>query len=254
MPQSVFDVGDPITSRLKLGVTPDGSTVVGVDVYRPDGTAIADPPISGWGSGAAADEKTAQFYATDTGIVSAATTAAAGDWLVVWTVTGTGAGVQAKVYNVRALPSASDDRPLWAPFLSDVADHISAFTVDVTTPGSATHLGTFVGGLTNPSDEQAHRLMDAHLATVTGQVGTVPAVYEALARLVVSLRTAASICRSFWRTETDLRTADALDRRADAEMKRLTDASGDAADPDAEVSPAFVFFAAAADTTGKEYT
>jgi hypothetical protein len=38
MPQTVYDVGDPITSRLKLGVTPDGTTVATVAVQRPDGT------------------------------------------------------------------------------------------------------------------------------------------------------------------------------------------------------------------------
>lgn len=113
MPQTVYDVGDPITSRLKLGVTPDGSTVATVTLQRPDGTSVAITPGAWVG-----DEKTAQFYATDDGTVSGTLLAAAGDWLAVWKVTGTGASVTPKVYNVAPLPGTGT-RPSWSPFLSE---------------------------------------------------------------------------------------------------------------------------------------
>jgi hypothetical protein len=129
MPQTVYDVGDPITSRLKLGVTPDGSTIATVTLQRPDGTSISVTPGAWVG-----DEKTAQFYATDDGTVSGTLLAAAGDWLAVWKVVGTGASVTPKVYNVAPLPGTGT-RASWSPFLSDVADHVPYLTIDPTIPG-----------------------------------------------------------------------------------------------------------------------
>jgi hypothetical protein len=152
VPQTVFDQGDLITSRLNLGVTPDDTTTATVTVQRPDGTAIAGLNTSAW----AGMEKTVQWWATDDGTAAGTTTSSAGDWLAVWRVTGTGASVTAKVYPVRPLPSASSDRPPWAPFLSDVADHVPWLTVDTVTPGSQVYLGTFTGR-TTPTDEQVQR-------------------------------------------------------------------------------------------------
>jgi hypothetical protein len=79
MPQTVYDIGDPITSRLKLGVTPDGTTAVTVAVTKPDGTSQA---VTGPTGPVNSDEWTAQW-----------TAAMANDYVAVWTVTGTGAGV-----------------------------------------------------------------------------------------------------------------------------------------------------------------
>lgn len=150
MPQTVYDVGDPITSRLKLGVTPDGGTVATVTVKRPDGATIA-----GLTPGAfVGDEKTVQWYATDDGTPNGTVLAAAGDWLAVWKVTGTGASVAAKVYNVAPLPGTST-RAGWSPFLSDVADFVPFLTVDTVTPGSQLYLGTFTG-VTSPKIGRAH--------------------------------------------------------------------------------------------------
>src|ERR1041384_1946576 len=102
--QTVYDVGDPITTRLKLGVVPDGTTNVTLTVTRPDGTTIATPAISAWEN---VDEKAAQFYATDDGTLTGRPAPADGDWLVVWKVTGKGANVAAKVYSVAPLPGTS---------------------------------------------------------------------------------------------------------------------------------------------------
>ncbi len=231
MVQTVFDVGDPITSRLKLGVAPDGTTVVAVAVTAPDGTAqtVVGPtgPVN-------VDEYMAQWTAT-----------MAGDYVATWSVTGTGAGVQSKVFVVRAAPLASDDRPVWAPYLSDVADHVPYLTVDTTTPGDATFLRTF-SGYTSPTDSQAARITDQAVVSVMAAVGTVNDSLHGMARLVASLRAAAAILRAYPRDPNDPNDralAQDLDRRADAELavlKAANEAAGEAQVP-AALAPVWSF-------------
>jgi hypothetical protein len=226
MPQTVYDIGDPITSRLKLGVTPDGTTAVTVAVTKPDGTSqtVTGPtgPVNG-------DEWTAQW-----------TAAMANDYVAVWTVTGTGAGVQAKIYNVRALPSASNTRPAWTPFLSDAADYIPRMTIDTTTPGSAIEYGTFNGN-TTPTDEQAMRLVDAAAGSVLAATGALAVTVAGQAKTTAALRAAASILRADARNAADLATADALDRRADAELARLIAANSAAGSSSVALVPEWSF-------------
>lgn len=216
MPQTVYDVGDLITSRLNLGVTPDGSTSATVVVRRPDGTALGSLNTSAW----TGMEKTVQFYATDDGTAGASTASAAGDWLAVWTVTGTGASVSAKVYNVVPLPGTGT-RPAWSPFLSQVADHVPFLTEDSVTPGQL-WLGTFTG-TTSPTDEQAQRHVDTAASVVAARVGVIPAALYPLARTATALRAAASILRAFARGADDRTAADALDVRADLAFAALVD-------------------------------
>lgn len=220
MPQTVFDVGDLITTRLDLGVTPDGTTNVTLTIYKPDGTTQL--PSGGPTGPTDTDQWTAQWPAADPG-----------DYVVVWSVSGTGAGTQAKVFNVRALPSPSDTRPAWSPFLSEVADYISRLTVDMVTPGSQVQFGTFNGN-TSPTDEQAHRLLDSAVISVVSRLGVVAAAAEPAARVVSAIRAAAMIARSFPRSAVDLATADALDRRADIELALLVDANADVGGGDDE--------------------
>lgn len=217
MPQTVFDVGDPITSRLKLGVVPDGTTVVTITVTRPDGTTITAPTISGFVN---VDEKTAQFYATDDGSSTGTTLHAAGDWLAVWKVTGTGANIAPKVYNVAPLPGTGTRVP-WSPFLSQVAYHVPWLTVDTTTPGSQVYLGTFTG-TTTPTDEIAQGHIDSAVNIMSPVLGVPLAVgLQPSARAVAALRAAASLARAFPRNAADIATAAALDARADASWKLL---------------------------------
>jgi hypothetical protein len=237
VPQTVFDQGDLITSRLNLGVTPDGTTTATVTVQRPDGTTIAGLNTSAW----AGMEKTVQWWATDDGTATGTTTNSAGDWLAVWTVTGTGASVTAKVYPVRPLPSASSDRPPWAPFLSDVADHVPWLTVDTVTPGSQVYLGTFTGR-TTPTDEQVQRHIDAAVSVVGAGLGALPASVYRMARGVAAVRAASTVALAFPRSRTDLDTGDRLAARASADLTVLT-AAAEVAGSSPSASPAPVMYA-----------
>lgn len=220
MPQTVYDVGDPITTRLNLGVTPDGTTVVTLVVQRPDGTPIAAAPGAFVGN-----EKTAQFWATDDGTAAGTTVAAAGDWLAVWKVTGTGASVTPKVYNVAPLPGTST-RPVWSPFLSDVADHVPFLTIDQTVPGSQTYLGTFTG-YTSPTDEVAQRHIDRAASIVGAGFSTLTGALIGMARTVTALWAASTLCRAYARDRDNRDTADALAKQAAAALEVLKDAVAD---------------------------
>lgn len=228
--QTVYDVGDPITSRLKLGVTPDGTTSVVVTLTRPDGTSW-NPTPGAW----VGDESTIQFYATDDGTAGGTTDHAAGDWLAVWRVSGTGASVTPKVYNVAPLPGTTT-RPAWSPFLSDVADHAPFLTQDESTPGSQVWLGTFTGN-TSPTDEQAQRHIDSAVRIVGAGLGTLPGALEPMARAVAALRAAATLIRAFGRSAEERSRADAMERQATTDLKSLQTAADDAGTTPAGVVP-----------------
>jgi len=217
--QTVYDVGDPITSQLNLGVIPDGTTQVTLTVARPDGSVIDPPALGAWNG----DARTAQWYATDDGTVTGTRLASAGDWLALWKVTGTGANVLAKVYNVAPLPGTSV-RPAWSPFLSQIADHVPYLTVDTNTPGSQIFLGTFTGR-TIPTDAVAQRHIDLAVATMQPQIASISSTLYPAARAVASLRAAASLARAFPRRNDDLNTAAALDASASSAWTALVDAA-----------------------------
>jgi hypothetical protein len=231
MAQTVFDAGDPITSRLKLGQAPDGTTNVTVSVRRPDGTALTGLIISAFG-GTDLDEKTVQWYATNDGAAGSPTTAAAGDWLAVWTVTGKGASVSPKVYSVYPLPGTATN-PTWMPFMREVGDYIPWLTLDTAIPGGDTFLGTFTG-TTYPTDEQAVRHVERVIRPITERWPTLPTTVYELARSYVTLRSAASLARAFPREaggtigQGAQSAADALDRQADALWAALVKTADDA--------------------------
>jgi hypothetical protein len=237
MPQTVYDVGDPITSRLKLGVTPDGTTTVAVSVTRPGGTAITVVPSAGW-TGTDGDEKTVQFFATDDGTAGGTTSSAAGDWLALWKVTGTGASISPKIYNVTPIPGTTT-RPAWSPFLSDVADHVPFLTIDQRTPGSQFYLGTFTGW-TSPTDEQAQRHIDRAVSIVGAGFGTLTGQLPGMARSVAALWAAASLARAFARDQTGQALAAALTSQASAELKVLQQAVDGANETTLDARPVLV--------------
>lgn len=218
--QTVYDVGDPITSQLTLGVTPDGTTTVALVVTRPDGTVVTPPVITPF----TGDVKTAQWWATDDGTSTGPTSFSAGDWLALWKVTGTGANILPKVYNVAPLPGVGT-RPAWSPFLSNVADHVPYLTVDTNTPGQQVYLGTFTG-TTTPTDEIAQRHIDLATSMIAPLLpGMINALYPA-ARGVVALRAAASLARAYARRQEDIAAAASLNAQADSAWKLLVEAYG----------------------------
>lgn len=241
MPQTVYDVGDLITSRFDLGVTPDGTTDVTVRVWKPNGIELTGIVPGPWTN---VTQKTAQWYATDNGTAGGPITAgvADGDWLAVWTATGTGASVSPKIYNVRRLPVAGT-RMEWVPFLSDVADHVPWLTVSLSTPGDQTYLGTFTGD-TAPSDEQAMRHIDQATAIIGARLGTLPAALYPAVRAAVALRAAASLALAFPRDATDVNTAQQLSAAAATAWAELR-AAADAADVTPSLTPQPVAYAPA---------
>lgn len=219
MPQTVFDVGDPITSRVKLGVVPDGTTQVTVTVTAPSGATI-NPLLGPWEN---VDERAAQFYATSDGTDTGISTGADGDWLVVWRITGTGANVLPKVYSVAPLPGTGT-RPTWSPFLSQVADHVPYLTVDSITPGTQVYLGTFTG-YTAPTDEVAQRHIDQAVALMLPSIANISDTLRPAARSVAALRAAASLARAYPRRPEDMDAAVALTTAADSAWTVLVDAA-----------------------------
>lgn len=181
------------------------STSVAVSIAGPDGATPLTPPTTPDGD---------RRVWTATPIWTKA-----GRWVATWTVTGTGATVIAEEIWVERIPTVAADVS-WSPSLTDVAAHISRFTIDTVTPGSVVEYGTF-SPTTAPTDTQAARLTAQIVDALISQLGTVAAETQPLARLVAALRAAAAIARSFHRAPADITLADSLDRRADTEMRRL---------------------------------
>jgi hypothetical protein len=207
--QTVFDLGDPVTSRLSLGVTPDGTTGATLIILKPDGSTLSPAPAV---TGPAGQDYIATFTAS-----------APGDWVAIWTVTGTGSGVQAKVYNVRTLPGPSDTRPVWSPFLSAVGDYIPSKTRDIT-PGSDVIFGTF-NGLTHPDDGQVQRMLDNAVTGILSRITSVaPSMWDQ-AGAVAALRAAADIELAWPDRSSDLTLYTALSARYEAEFCKLDDLS-----------------------------
>lgn len=119
----------------------------------------------------------------------------------------------------------------WAPTLPEVADYVPRLTVDTTTAGAATELGTFTT-TTTPDTDSAQRIINGAVAGVEATIGTTLAeALHPLANTVAALRAAATMLRAYaHHTGNDLAIAAAYDARADAEMARLTFAIADAAD------------------------
>lgn len=164
----------------------------------------------------------------------------AGRWVATWTITGTGAQpVEAQEIHVTDVPVAGADVP-WRPTLPQVADYVVAFTLDVITPGDGIRRNTF-DATTSPTNEQAHRLIDRAVTTITGSLGTVIEDAYPLAQTVAALRAAAAIARSFNRSSSDITLADSLDKRADAETKALIALNTANPEGDADLLPIFSF-------------
>jgi hypothetical protein len=204
---AVYDVGDPVSAVLTLEVTPDVSTVVNVQIIAPDGST-ASGTVTG---------PTVRNYAT------AFTVMMPGDYVVVWTVTGTGAGITPQVINVNRLPIA-EGRPDWSPFLSDVADHVPTRTVDMTVPGSDLLLMTFNAN-TQPNGDSVQRIIDGAVSGILSIVPTIVTGNHHLAKSAASWRAAADVELAYPERNANVNVYEQLNSRAQLELERLIQAA-----------------------------
>lgn len=112
---------------------------------------------------------------------------------------------------------------VWAPTLEQVANYIPRSTIDVTTPGDATELGTFTAN-TKPTHTEAARFIDWAVAQVLSVAPAIPGGLYPLAAGIAAKRAAAAILRSRSDFADDLAYATALDAQADGDLARLLSA------------------------------
>lgn len=119
---------------------------------------------------------------------------------------------------------------VWAPELSDVAQHIPTRTRDTATPGSDTMLGTFTS-TTTPTATQAQAVIDAAVNDVLAVAGPVPdlsnpngPLIQAAAKTAAEWRAAADIEVAYPNRDADVRVFAQLDQRAKDAMAALLEA------------------------------
>lgn len=209
MGQGVYDVGDRINAVLTVVPAPDVTTSASYVVHKPDGSTLSGSGVAGPNP----DQYSASFVADQPG-----------DYAVIWTVVGTGAGVTGQIYNVIRLPVMEANRPTWTPFLSDVADYVRTRTLDITQPGSETYLGTFTAN-TEPDGASVQRILDRAVSAVIAVVPTVPIGLEDLARSAAALRAAADVELAYPERNADTNVYAQLNERAEQEFTRLVTAA-----------------------------
>jgi hypothetical protein len=203
----VWDVGDTVTTTYTLEVTPDVATVVTAEILAPDGSAAPGTVTGPVGS----------IYSI-TLVVNQP-----GDWVVIWTVEGTGAGTATQVLKVGRLPTV-ESLPGWAPLLSDVADYIRTRTMDISNPGSDILLGTF-NSRTNPDGESVQRILEKAVRSVSAVVPDPPTSIQDLATSAAAIRAAADVELAHPERNADVNVYAQLNSRAELELERLQKAA-----------------------------
>ena len=93
--------------------------------------------------------------------------------------------------------------PEWAPSLEAVADYITSRTLDSSTPGDDTPLGTFTPS-TYPTDVQVMRIIEGAVTWLTNVVGTPVPALEDSAASVVAMRAAGLVELSYPERDADI--------------------------------------------------
>lgn len=215
----MFDVGDVITTRLTLGVTPDVSTDVSVTVTGPAGWTNNVVGPSGPDNG---DEWVAQFVPT-----------VPGTYVAVWTVEGTGAGVETGTYYARPTPVPADNTPTWLPSLADVAKYVPQRTL-ARNPATFQEAGdsyllTF-DDTTRPTDAMVQRLIVDGAAWVTARAANLHVSLGAAAATCTAIYAAAAVERGWPHDDNSLQRANDLEKRLDTLLADLVAANNDAND------------------------
>lgn len=110
--------------------------------------------------------------------------------------------------------------PTWAPSLEAVADYITSRTLDSSTPGDDTPLGTFTP-TTYPTDVQVLRLIDGASSWLTNAVGTLVPALEDSASAIVAMRTAGLVELSYPERDADITIGPTLLNEANAALEGL---------------------------------
>jgi hypothetical protein len=114
--------------------------------------------------------------------------------------------------------------PVWTPALTDVADCIPTRTVDLTSPGSDTLLGTF-SNKTQPDDVSVQRIIDRAVDGIQSVVPTIPSTVYDLAKSAAAWRAAADVELAYPERNADVNVYTQLDSRAKLELDRLIQAA-----------------------------
>jgi len=98
---------------------------------------------------------------------------------------------------------------MWAPTLEQVAGYVTSRTIDLTTPGSDTPLGTFTAN-TWPTDVQVNSLIEVACRWVTTRTGPIDDTLADHAGDVAALRAAGMVELSYPVRNADVDTATLL--------------------------------------------
>lgn len=206
-------IGDLETPRLTVSPF-DDTTVATLTVTAPDGTTSS--PTVGTSDGG------------QTWTASPVAYTQAGRWLLTWTVTGTGAGVETQQVYVVASPVAGG--PTWLPGRSRVANYVPTRTL-AKNPGTYTESGdtyelTF-DSTTRPTGLMVDRLIADGAAWVTAAVPFVaPRLYD-MASVCAALWAAAAVERGWPETDVSLQRAEQLQQLAEQARADLIAANRD---------------------------
>lgn len=175
-------VGDSETPY--LDVTPaDVDTVAALVVTAPDGTTT--PITASGGALTVVDGTASQRWTASANVVYSA----AGRWLLTWTVTGTGEGVETQEVYVVASPTAGG--PTWLPGRSRVASYVPTRTLS-RNPASYAASGDAYALTFDSTTRPSGVMVDRLIADAASWIGLVASPVHA------SLSDAASTCAAIW--------------------------------------------------------
>ncbi|RKR92775.1 hypothetical protein BDK92_7255 [Micromonospora pisi] len=227
-------VGDAETPRLT--VTPfDGTTAATLVVTGPGGTtSTLVPYVEGTNAG------------VQTWITTPVTYTYPGRWVLTWTVTGTGAGVETQEVYVSASPVAGG--PTWTPGRSRVANYVPTRTLVRSTATTTTKADIYphtFDSTTRPAGVQVDRLIADGVAWVTTVAPTVTTALAETASVAAALYAAAAVERGWPDSDVSLNRATQLQQLAErtrADLVRaLADETGTTPGQDHAVMPIYSF-------------
>lgn len=221
----------------RLAIDPyDGSTTATLVIEAPDGTLTPTSVVADGNRGAWVTTAPVTYTAPNR-------------WLLIWNVTGTGAGEAVQRVYVSAVPGAG--LPLWAPDRFKVADYVPGRTLIALPNGSNPARLTFDDS-TRPSGVQVDRLIADATAWITTETGPLIAPqFTDMAAATAAVYAAAMVEQGYPDRETSTRanainTSQDLFRQATsmrADLARANHAvlGTNTSDPNAALMPQWAF-------------